>query len=217
MASIHGGLLAVLLATLTPTLAWVPTHSHNIMHRSSTDASFKTTQLTAEQGDDDTSDAKYSGYNVLGTELSCCCSNVRETGIGTGFYRNGFCSTGDNDVGRHTVCVQVTEEFLSFSKSVGNDLSTPMPEYLFPGLKEGDRWCLCAQRWAQAYNAGKAPKLFLQSTHEKTLDFIPFDVMKIFAIDAEESASVINKLDLQRSQLNEILKKDVTDNDEAFQ
>mmetsp|Transcript_8860 Transcript_8860/g.17632 ORF Transcript_8860/g.17632 Transcript_8860/m.17632 type:complete len:93 (-) Transcript_8860:27-305(-) len=92
-----------------------------------------------------------------------------------------------------------------------------MPEYLFPGLKEGDRWCLCAQRWAQAYNAGKAPKLFLQSTHEKTLDFIPFDVMKIFAIDAEESASVINKLDLQRSQLNEILKKDVTDNDEAFQ
>ena len=89
MASIHGGLLvltsvaaAVLLAELSPTLAWVPTLTNNIMHPSS-----KTTQLTAEQGDDDISEAKYSGYNVLGTELSCCCSNVRETGIGTGFYR----------------------------------------------------------------------------------------------------------------------------------
>lgn len=133
------------------------------------------------------------------------------------FKRNGFCSTGDNDVGRHTVCVQVTDEFLSYSKSVGNDLSTPMPEYLFPGLKEGDCWCLCAQRWAQAYNAGKAPKLFLQSTHEKTLDFIPLDVMKVFAIDVKESNSVINKLNLQRSQLNEILKKEVGNNDEAFQ
>ncbi len=131
--------------------------------------------------------------------------------------RNGFCSTGENDVGRHTVCVQVTDEFLSYSKSVGNDLSTPMPEYLFPGLKEGDIWCLCAQRWAQAYNAGKAPKLFLQSTHEKTLDFIPLEVMKVFAIDAEESTTVINKLNLQRSQLNEMLKKEVSDNDEAFQ
>ena len=131
--------------------------------------------------------------------------------------RNGFCSTGENDVGRHTVCVQVTDEFLSYSKSVGNDLSTPMPEYLFPGLKEGDIWCLCAQRWAQAYNAGKAPKLFLQSTHEKTLDFIPFDIMKVFAIDVEESTSVINKLNLQRSHLNEMLKKEVSDNDEAFQ
>lgn len=200
-------LITVALASLTPTLAWVSTLNH--MH--------PTTQLKAEQGDDDTSDRKYSGYNVLGTELSCCCSNVGGSGIGTGFYRNGFCSTGDNDVGRHTVCVQVTDQFLQYSKSVGNDLSTPMPEYHFPGLKEGDIWCLCAQRWAQAYNAGKAPKLFLQSTHEKTLDYIPLEIMKIFAIDAEESASVVNKLNLQRSQLNELMKKEASEDNEAFQ
>jgi len=200
-------LITVALASLTPTLAWVSTLNH--MH--------PTTQLKAKQGDDDTSDRKYSGYNVLGTELSCCCSNVGGSGIGTGFYRNGFCSTGDNDVGRHTVCVQVTDQFLQYSKSVGNDLSTPMPEYHFPGLKEGDIWCLCAQRWAQAYNAGKAPKLFLQSTHEKTLDYIPLEIMKIFAIDAEESASVVNKLNLQRSQLNELMKKEASEDNEAFQ
>jgi len=200
-------LITVALASLTPTLAWVSTLNH--MH--------PTTQLKAKQGDDDTSDRNYSGYNVLGTELSCCCSNVGGSGIGTGFYRNGFCSTGDNDVGRHTVCVQVTDQFLQYSKSVGNDLSTPMPEYHFPGLKEGDIWCLCAQRWAQAYNAGKAPKLFLQSTHEKTLDYIPLEIMKIFAIDAEESASVVNKLNLQRSQLNELMKKEASEDNEAFQ
>ncbi|KAL7458702.1 hypothetical protein ACHAWC_010754 [Mediolabrus comicus] len=178
------------------------------------------TQLSAaeeQQGGDDTSDTKYSGYNVLGTELSCCCSNVGNSGIGTGFYRNGFCSTGDNDVGRHTVCVQVTDDFLSYSKSVGNDLSTPMPEYHFPGLKEGDIWCLCAQRWAQAYNAGKAPKLYLQSTHEKTLDFIPLEIMRIFAIDGDESTAVINKLNLQRSQLNEMMQREVDEDNESFQ
>ena len=131
--------------------------------------------------------------------------------------RNGFCSTGDNDVGRHTVCVQVTDAFLTYSKSVGNDLSTPMPEYHFPGLKEGDIWCLCAQRWAQAYNAGKAPKLYLRSTHEKTLDFIPLEIMRIFAIDGDESTAVINKLNLQRSQLNEMMQREVDEDNESFQ
>ncbi len=84
--------------------------------------------------------------NVLGTELQCCCANVRGTGMGTGFYRDGFCSTGNQDAGRHTVCCEVTDDFLSYSKAVGNDLSTPMPQYLFPGLKGGDVWCLCAAR-----------------------------------------------------------------------
>lgn len=120
-------------------------------------------------------------------------------------------------MGRHTVCVRVTDDFLEYSKSVGNDLSTPMPMYNFPGLKEGDIWCLCAQRWAQAYNAGKAPRLFLQATHEKTLDYIPLDVMRIFAIDADESSTVINKLNLQRSQLDQLISKEATDDGDSFQ
>ena len=134
-----------------------------------------TIRLMAEQDevDDNISDedvvveTKHSGYNVLGTELSCCCSNVGGSGIGTGYYRNGYCATGEQDVGRHTVCVRVTDDFLSYSRSVGNDLSTPMPQYSFPGLNDGDIWCLCAQRWAQAYNAGHAPKLFLQATTKR--------------------------------------------------
>lgn len=90
-----------------------------------------------------------TAVNVLGTSLQVCCSNVRGTGIGTGFYRDGCCTTGEQDVGRHTVCVQVSTKFLDFSRKVGNDLSTPAPEYMFPGLKDGDVWCLCAQRWVQ--------------------------------------------------------------------
>lgn len=125
--------------------------------------------MSSSDDNDDERNKAEAASNVLGTSLCCCCSNVGGTGIGTGFYRNGYCSTGEQDVGRHTVCVQVTNEFLLFSKQVGNDLSTPVPEFMFPGLKDGDIWCLCAQRWAQAYNAGKAPKLFLQATHEKTL------------------------------------------------
>lgn len=180
--------------------------------------------LMAEHDEDDDDDdraaesgAKYSGYNVLGTELSCCCSDVGGSGIGTGFYRNGFCSTGEMDLGRHTACVQVTDDFLEFSKSVGNDLSTPMPQYHFPGLKEGDIWCLCAQRWAQAYNAGKAPRLFLQATHEKTLDYIPLEVLKVFAIDVDESNVVSNELNAQRTQLNELFNKDVQEGNDSFQ
>lgn len=120
-------------------------------------------------------------------------------------------------MGRHTVCISATDDFLAYSKSVGNDLSTPMPMYNFPGLKDGDIWCLCAQRWAQAYNAGKAPRLYLQSTHEKTLDYIPLDILKVFAIDAEEASAVADKLNLQRSRLNDLLSKDAGEDRESFQ
>lgn len=144
--------------------------------------------------------------NVLGGELECCCSDVGGSGIATGFYRDGFCSTGAGDTGRHTVCVEVTAEFLAFSKAVGNDLSTPMPEYQFPGLKPGDKWCLCAQRWAQAYNEGKAPKLFLRATHERTLKIAPLDVLKVFAKDLAEVAEDV-ELDQMRQSLNERLAK----------
>ena len=121
------------------------------------------------------------------------------------------------DMGRHTVCIRATNNFLEYSKSVGNDLSTPMPMYHFPGLNEGDIWCLCAQRWAQAYNAGKAPKLYLQATHEKTLDYVPLEILKSYAIDAEESNTIINKLNLQRSQLNELMSKGVAGEEDSFQ
>ncbi|KAL7522842.1 hypothetical protein ACHAWX_007552 [Stephanocyclus meneghinianus] len=173
--------------------------------------------LKAQDDSDDQIGTKYSGYNVLGTELSCCCSNVGGSGIGTGFYRNGFCSTGDLDLGRHTVCVRVSTDFLAFSKSVGNDLSTPMPQYNFPGLKDGDVWCLCAQRWAQAYNAGKAPQLFLQATHEKTLDYVPLEVLRIFAIDGQEASTVIEELKLQRSRLDGLMNQGQSEDSASFQ
>lgn len=143
--------------------------------------------------------------NVLGTELCSCCSNVRNTGIGTGFYRNGYCSTGELDYGKHTVCVQVTNEFLNYSKLVGNDLSTPMPEYLFPGLLNNDIWCLCAERWVQAYKDGNAPKIFLKSTHEKTLNYIPYNILREYAIDQLDADNDLNKLNDIRNQLNKLL------------
>jgi uncharacterized protein (DUF2237 family) len=105
--------------------------------------------------------------NVFGDELIDCSNEPL-----TGFYRDGCCNSGEDDLGVHTVCVILTDEFLSFSKSAGNDLSTPRPEYMFPGLKAGERWCLCAARWVEAYRAGKAPLVVLEATHERTLDFI---------------------------------------------
>ena len=163
-------------------------------------------KATNDGNDDSGIDVEPSGsINVLGTSLRPCCKDVGGTGVGTGFYRNGYCCTGEQDLGRHTVCCQVTEEFLAFSKAVGNDLSTPAPQYMFPGLKEGDIWCLCAQRWAQAYNAGKAPKLFLQATHEKTLDYAPFDVLREFAIDRAEADERLAKLNEEREKLNRLL------------
>ena len=116
--------------------------------------------------------------NVLGTELEPCSTDPL-----TGFFRDGNCATGEQDVGSHTVCVIVDESFLEYSYSVGNDLITPMPEFGFPGLLPGDRWCLCASRWKQAYEAGSAPRLHLRATHERTLEIIELDVLKQFARD----------------------------------
>ncbi|GAB5525876.1 MAG: DUF2237 domain-containing protein [Roseivirga sp.] len=114
--------------------------------------------------------------NVFGEEMITCSTTPM-----TGFYRDGCCKTGDDDHGTHTVCAVMTEEFLAFTKSVGNDLSTPMPQYQFPGLKPGDRWCFCATRWVQAYEAGFAPKVVLEATHEKTLRFIKLEELVKFA------------------------------------
>lgn len=107
--------------------------------------------------------------NVLGTELKGCCNAPI-----TGFYRDGFCRTGPEDVGTHVVCAIMTEDFLDYTRSMGNELSTPIPMYQFPGLKPGDKWCLCASRWKQAYKAGKAPEVVLEATHEKALDIVDF-------------------------------------------
>ena len=117
--------------------------------------------------------------NVLGEELVPCSLDPV-----TGFFRNGCCETGPHDVGMHTVCAVMTAEFLAYSKSVGNDLSTPMPEYGFPGLKPGDRWCLCAPRWKEALDAGAAPRLVLDATHEETLAIVPLGVLKDYAVEA---------------------------------
>lgn len=101
----------------------------------------------------------------------------------TGFYRDGCCNTGPEDVGSHTVCVVMTDAFLAFSKSRGNDLSTPIPEIGFAGLKAGDRWCLCAQRWREALEAGSAPRVILGATHEATLEIVALTDLKRHAID----------------------------------
>ncbi len=117
--------------------------------------------------------------NVMGGELeSCSLAPV------TGFFRNGCCETGPHDLGLHTVCVVMTAEFLAYSKSVGNDLSTPVPDYGFPGLKPGDRWCLCAPRWKEALDAGAAPQVVLAATHEETLAIVTLGVLKDHAVSA---------------------------------
>jgi len=108
--------------------------------------------------------------NVFGTPLKPCSMNPL-----TGFYRDGNCKTGADDHGSHTVCAVMTEEFLRFSFDRGNDLITPMPEYRFPGLGPGDRWCLCALRWKEAYLAGAAPEVILEATHEKTLEILDLE------------------------------------------
>lgn len=120
--------------------------------------------------------------NVVGTELQPCSMDPV-----TGFYRNGCCDTGAEDVGVHTVCVVMTEEFLDFSLSQGNDLITAMPQYGFPGLQPGDRWCLCASRWQQALEGGAAPKVVLESTHIATLEWASLDDLQAHAVDAGNS------------------------------
>ena len=101
----------------------------------------------------------------------------------TGFFRSGCCETSEQDKGSHTVCAIMTEEFLKFSKSKGNDLSTPVPAFDFPGLNSGDRWCLCAVRWLEAYEAGSAPSIIARATHRRALEIIPMEVMKEFSLD----------------------------------
>jgi uncharacterized protein (DUF2237 family) len=117
-----------------------------------------------------------SARNVLGGELEPCSTQPM-----TGFFRNGCCETGPHDTGMHTVCAVMTAEFLAFSRAAGNDLSTPRPDLGFPGLKPGDRWCLCAPRWAEALEAGMAPLLILEACHEETLAIAPLGVLKDFA------------------------------------
>ena len=116
--------------------------------------------------------------NVLGEKLQTCSDRPK-----TGFFRDGCCNTGPEDVGVHTVCVVLTAEFLEYSKAQGNDLSTPMPEFGFPGLQPGDRWCLCAPRWREALDAGRAPQVVLGATHEASLEFASLADYKKYAID----------------------------------
>lgn len=116
--------------------------------------------------------------NVLGTALEPCSADPL-----TGFYRNGCCDTGPEDRGSHTVCVVVSAEFLALSKYLGNDLSTPRPEYLFPGLKPGDRWCLCAARFLQAAQEFAAPQVVLAATHIRATDIVPLELLRAHAVD----------------------------------
>lgn len=114
--------------------------------------------------------------NVLGGPLACCCKNPL-----TGYYRDGYCRTDEQDEGRHVVCAVVTEAFLAFTLSQGNDLITPRPEFQFPGLKPGDRWCLCALRWREAYAANLAPPVRLTCTHERVLQYIKLEDLQQMA------------------------------------
>ncbi|MGE4064706.1 MAG: DUF2237 family protein [Rhodospirillaceae bacterium] len=126
----------------------------------------------------DMSEQQRPAKNVLGGTLQLCSANPV-----TGFFRDGCCNTGPSDLGSHTVCVVMTDEFLAFSKRAGNDLSTPIPEYNFPGLKAGDRWCLCAPRWQQAFEKGQAPKVVLAATHEGALQYCELADLKKHAVD----------------------------------
>jgi uncharacterized protein (DUF2237 family) len=121
--------------------------------------------------------------NVLGGRLEACSLEPR-----TGFFRDGCCNTGPDDVGLHVVCAQVTREFLAFAFRHGNDLVTPAPDHGFAGLKPGDRWCLCASWWRRAYQAGVAPPVVLAATHEETLAVIPLDILREHALDAAPKA-----------------------------
>ena len=120
--------------------------------------------------------SRQNSLNVLGAPLESCSTDPM-----TGWFRDGCCETQAADRGRHLVCAIMTEEFLTFSKAKGNDLSTPRPEYAFPGLKAGDRWCLCLERWKEANAAGKAPKVVLSATHQMALERVPLETFQKFA------------------------------------
>ncbi len=119
--------------------------------------------------------------NVLGTDLEECSRDPL-----TGFFRDGKCNTCGDDTGMHTVCVETTAEFLEFSRQAGNDLSTPMPQYRFPGLQPGDRWCVCLPRWLEALEAGVAPKLILKATHISAIEHIDMDILFAYGADAPD-------------------------------
>ncbi|SDT88943.1 hypothetical protein SAMN05444156_0460 [Verrucomicrobium sp. GAS474] len=115
--------------------------------------------------------------NVLGGPLQACCHDPV-----TGFYRDGYCRTGPGDIGLHTVCIEATEEFLAFSRAAGNDLSTPVPQFQFPGLRPGDRWCLCVTRWMEALEAGMAPAVHLEASHISALEFVSLEDLQSHAV-----------------------------------
>ncbi len=119
--------------------------------------------------------------NVLGEPLQPCGTEPM-----TGFYRDGCCSTGPEDLGSHTICAVVSAEFLEHQRSIGNDLSTPMPQFRFPGLVPGDRWCVTAANWLRAHDAGAATPVVLASTHERCLDIVPLDVLRTYAVDVPD-------------------------------
>jgi uncharacterized protein (DUF2237 family) len=124
--------------------------------------------------------------NVLGGELEPCGTDPV-----TGFYRDGCCSTGPEDVGSHTVCAVVSAEFLAHQRSIGNDLSTPMPQYRFPGLTPGDRWCCTARNWLRAHEDGAAAPVVLASTHERALDIVPLEILQQYAVDVPSDPGAI--------------------------
>lgn len=121
---------------------------------------------------------KHQAKNILGGDMQLCCLEPR-----TGFFRDGFCNTNHLDAGTHVICAVVTDAFLAFTRSQGNDLTTPIPEYGFPGLKAGDGWCLCALRWREAHDAGVAPPIKARSTHERALDFVDADTLAKYCVD----------------------------------
>ena len=122
--------------------------------------------------------SKAEVINIFGDKIEACCHDPV-----TGYFRDGFCNTDEHDFGSHVVCAEITEDFLIFSKAMGNDLSTPRPEFGFPGLKEGDRWCLCALRWKEAYDAGVAPRVYLESCHLNALSYVTKDQLEEFAVN----------------------------------
>ena len=124
--------------------------------------------------------------NVLGGELEVCGTDPL-----TGFYRDGCCNTGQEDLGSHTVCAVLSTEFLTHQRETGNDLTTPRPEYGFPGLSPGDRWCVCASRWLEAYEAGVAPPVVLAATHERAVEVVPLDALREHAVDVPADPSAL--------------------------
>ena len=122
--------------------------------------------------------SKAEVINIFGDKIEACCHDPV-----TGYFRDGFCNTDEHDFGSHVVCAEITEDFLIFSKAMGNDLSTPRPEFNFTGLKEGDRWCLCALRWKEAYDAGVAPRVYLESCHLNALSYVTKEQLEEFAVN----------------------------------